>query len=199
MNGSSGPRQVLIIRHGEKLGSADNDQEGGPDLSPRGSARATALPLLFVPVSPQTACALTANSHHVNLAYGTVDISGSTPRFSLPAAVFATRASHHSNRPIETVSPLVAAFNLPLEADHPDDRYDKVAEDLLNKPEYVGKIILVCWHHGNIPALARALDVDNPPPWPGSVFDRIWQLDYAGGRPVLSDQPQRLLFGDAAT
>jgi len=199
--GSTGPSQVLIIRHGEKLGSADNDGEGGPDLSPRGATRAMALPSLFVPVEPQTACALAAaaSSTSGSYSYSQVAIQGNSPRFPMPAFVFATRASHHSNRPVETVSGLLAAFNLPLNNSHSDDDYAKVASDILTKSEYAEQIVLVCWHHGKIPALAQALGILQPPPWPGSVFDRVWQLTYSAGTPSLSNLPQQLLYGDSAT
>ena len=53
LGASSGPKQVLLIRHGEKLGSGDRDEDGGPNLSLRGSARAMALPSLFSPATPQ--------------------------------------------------------------------------------------------------------------------------------------------------
>lgn len=198
-SGSSGPSQVLIIRHGEKLGSADHDSDGGPNLSIRGSARAAALPSLFVPETPQKDCALLAAAGSVTGTYGQVSIEGNAPRFVKPAFVFATKASHHSNRPVETVSPLIAAFSLPLDDSHSDDDYGKVADDILTHSKYAGAIVLGCWHHGNIQPLAEALHVSNPPPWPGTVFDRVWQLVYSGGRPSLANLPQQLLYGDSAT
>ena len=68
MDSSSDPSVVYLIRHGEKLGDANNDKDGSPDLSVRGSARAAALPSLFLPGPRITAdaptaprCALDAN------------------------------------------------------------------------------------------------------------------------------------------
>jgi hypothetical protein len=198
-NASTGPSQILIIRHGEKLGSADNDNDGGPNLSPRGSARALALPSLFAPAMPQTDCALAGKTGSVTGIYGRMAIQGNAPRFAMPAFVFATKASHHSNRPVETVSGLLAAFSLPLDDSHADDDYCKVAQDILTHSKYAEQIILVCWHHGKIPVLAQALGVSEPPSWPGTVFDRVWQLLYSGGKPLLTDFPQRLLFEDSTT
>jgi hypothetical protein len=44
------PQIVMIIRHGEKPGAPDEDDDSrSPDLSIRGSARAAALPSLFTP------------------------------------------------------------------------------------------------------------------------------------------------------
>jgi hypothetical protein len=200
MNGNTAPGQVLIIRHGEKLGT-DQDDNGGPDLSPRGSARAMALPSLFVPVTPQIGCALAATGSEVSGAYASVTINGSGPRFARPGYVFATKASSSSNRPVETVSPLMAAlspsptFNDTFSNKH----YDKMADQITQSGAYAGAVVLVCWHHGEIPALAQSLGIANPPPWPGSVFDRVWQLIYTNGVPALQNLPQQLLYGDSAT
>ena len=51
MSKRTGPRTVYLIRHGEKLGSASDEKDGGPDLSVSGSARAARLPTLFMPNS----------------------------------------------------------------------------------------------------------------------------------------------------
>ncbi len=147
----------------------------------------------------ELACDLAAGAGAVTGSYSTVEISGSAPRFQMPAFIFATKASHHSNRPLETISPLLAAFKVPLDADHSDDDYAKVARDILSKPKYREAIVLVCWHHGKIPDLARALGATNPPPWRGTVFDRVWQLDYSGSASALSNLPQQLLYGDFNT
>jgi hypothetical protein len=118
---------------------------------------------------------------------------------TMPAFVFATKASHYSNRPVETVSALLAAFNQPLDDNHSDGDYAQVASDILTKSKYAGQVVLVCWHHGEIPALAQALGIVQPPPWPGSVFDRVWQLVFSGGTASLSHLPQQLLYGDSPT
>src|SRR5262245_65361857 len=49
MSGAQLPAMVMMIRHGEKPGSAGDDKNGGKHLSLRGSARAAALPSLFTP------------------------------------------------------------------------------------------------------------------------------------------------------
>ena len=45
MSDSSGPQTIHLVRHGEKLGDASSDKDGGPDLSVRGSARGTRPPV----------------------------------------------------------------------------------------------------------------------------------------------------------
>src|SRR5688500_14654657 len=113
---SKGPKQVLIIRHGEKCGDPKKDEDGGNNLSIRGSARATALPSLFAPGDSQTACDLVLDNDPVHFSgtYETIPIKGTRPRFSAPRSIFATARSKHSQRPIETVTPTALALNLHL-------------------------------------------------------------------------------------
>jgi hypothetical protein len=92
MSTSTGPDQVLIIRHGEKLGDPSSDEGGGPDLSIRGSARAAALPSLFAPDDPSLACVLAADGEDFTGSYATVAVKSSPPRLPTPDFLFATRA-----------------------------------------------------------------------------------------------------------
>lgn len=170
-NGTTGPGQVLIIRHGEKPGDPGLDSDAdGPDLSPEGYKRAAAL---------------------------SVHIPASFPK---PDVLIATQPSRHSNRPLQTITPLAEKLKLDVNSKHPDDDYGTVAQRIRNNPKYAGKNVLICWHHGKIPQLAAALGVVNPPsPWPGQVFDRVWQIDFAGGVATLKDVPQRLMYGDSSS
>jgi hypothetical protein len=190
----------MIVRHGEKLGDSTNDKKGGPDLSMRGSARAAALPQLFAPATPPYGCALTVGkSQDFSGQYTKVDIAGAAPRFATPDFLFATKASKQSNRPVETITPLSAALNLTYDDKHDDADYAKVASDVLTNSKYAGKVVLICWHHGEIPDLAKALGIATPPPWTSTTFDRVWVITYANGAATLSDQPQMLLYGDSSS
>lgn len=193
-----GPNQVMIIRHGEKLGDSSSDKDGGPNLSMRGSARAAALPQLFASAKAPYGCALSiGKSQGFTGSYVAAPVQGTPPRFSTPGFLFATQASKSSNRPVETITPLSAALNLTYNDKHADSDYAKVASDILTNSKYAGAVVLVCWHHGNIPNLATALGVANPPPWPGSVFDRVWVISYSSGTASLANDAQMLLYGDS--
>lgn len=137
------------------------------NLAPRGYRRAQALPRLFA------------------------------GRLPAPQIVVATRASKSSNRPVETVEPLARALHLPIDNRFREGDYALLAHDVLNDPRYAGKVVLVCWHHGTLRKLARALGVAHAPDWPNAQFDHIWVIDYTHGRPRLEDVHQRLLDGDA--
>lgn len=138
------------------------------NLSPRGYARATALVQFF------------------------------SASFDTPDYLFTTQKSPHSDRPLETLTPLATALHMTLSSTIADDDFAVLAQQILTDPQYAGKMIIVCWHHGKIPNLARALGVNQPPdPWPDSVFDRVWHIRYTGGQATLEVLPQHVLFGDS--
>jgi hypothetical protein len=172
---SSPSTKVLIIRHGEKPGDPATDgADDGPDLSTKGFERAAAL-AVYVPAT-----------------------------FGPPDFLFATTESKHSNRPVETITPLAQALGIEINHKHADGDFAKVADDIRKNPKYAGKLVLICWHHGNIPALTSALG-GSPPfkPWPATVFDLVWSLDLPIPAPAAGIQveniPQLLLFGDLTT
>jgi hypothetical protein len=161
------PQKIVILRHGEKPGDPDSaDTAAEPDLAPAGVTRAKAL----VSVIPAR--------------------FGRPPDFLVAAA-----SSNVSHRPVETLQPL--ADSLGFLADrfivtYANHDYPQLADDLLNDSRFASsKLVIVCWHHGNIPPLARALRVTpeqmatapeyNPKKdkWNSAVFDRFWILDYA--------------------
>ena len=192
------PGQVLIIRHGEKLGDPKKDNDGGRHLSVRGSARAAALPSLFVPALPQLGCSMHHKPAEFTAHYHQVPVKGSAQRFPAPHCIFATQASKNSKRPIETVTPLATALNVPLNDGFTDKEasIQKMTDAILN--DFPGEIILVCWHHGMIPAIAKALGIAKPPKWDGKVFDRVWQITFPKAKATLTNSAQMLLYGDSA-
>jgi len=75
-----------------------------------------------------------------------------------------------------------------------DPGIKKMVNAVLN--EYPGEIVLICWHHGKIAEIAKALGIAKPPKWDGKVFDRVWQITFPKGKATLTDLPQELLYGD---
>jgi hypothetical protein len=171
------PAAVLIIRHAEKPEAVDDVH-----LSDRGKERASRLHLLFV---------------------------GSPDRpapFALPDFLFATHNSDQSHRPLETVTPLAAKLRIPINHRYKNKSttedqsgIEDLARELSHNPKYAGKTVLLCWHHGSIPALARALKANNTPEhWPSKAFDRVWRITYdEKGKATFADLPQHLLKGDS--
>jgi hypothetical protein len=150
---------------------AEKLTDGQLDLSAAGFARAKKLPELFGGVAPH------------NL-----------PR---PDALFAAHISANSNRPVETITPLSAALGLPISAEVGDKEYAVLAKELLSG-RYAGKVVLVAWRHSAMPGFARALGAVPPyDRWPDTQFDRVWRIDFVGGKAVLRDLPQGLMPGDS--
>jgi hypothetical protein len=151
---------------------AEKLTDGRIDLSPTGFSRARLLPQLFSP-------------------------AGTRRDLPTPQVLFATHISEHSNRPVQTVTPLAAALHLPVDDSFKNDDYPALAAALLSG-KYAGKVVLVVWHHGKIPQLASALGATPPyTPWPDTQYDRIWRIDYAKGKATLQDLPYALMPGDS--
>jgi len=163
------PAVVFILRHGEK----PMDKKSS-DLTEVGFRRAAALPTLFLPQAG----------------------SSKLPRLPRPNAVFASAHSKNSNRPVETITPLAKALNLPLNQDFDEREVVPLADQVLGG-KYAGKVVIICWHHGEIPHMAKAFGVtDAPKQWDDTVFDQIWMIEWIDGKPQFSVLPEHLLPGD---
>jgi phosphohistidine phosphatase SixA len=137
------------------------DDPNDPNLSPPGQARAAAMVAWY----PAT--------------------------FGRPDSIFATAISKHSERPIQTVQPLAQSLGIPFNATFSDQDYGALAKLLLSDTKFSGKSILICWHHGNIPGLLRALGASTgsyPDPWDFTVFDLVVALDYGAGKPPVASE-----------
>jgi phosphohistidine phosphatase SixA len=144
------------------------DSSDDPDLAPKGYDRANALARVF------------------------------PSRFCVPDFIWATAPSKHSRRPLETVAPLAKALHLTVLDEYADADFAKLAHDLLTQPQYSGKSVLICWHHGTIADLANALGAnDAPEKWKPEVFDRVWVIKFVAGRANFQDLPEKALAGDS--
>jgi hypothetical protein len=163
------PAQVVILRHAEKPKSGD-------DLNSQGYERADALPGLF-----ETDPALTK--------YGT------------PAAIYAMDQSSAatSNRPVETVTPLARALQLPLQDKFTIDDIQPLVSAIMSDSAYDGKTVVICWEHKGIPSIVQAFGYDDAPAkWKKKVFDRLWILHFKGDKVAsFEDLPPDLLPGDS--
>ncbi|MBI5766981.1 MAG: hypothetical protein HZA93_04250 [Verrucomicrobia bacterium] len=165
---AAAPAQIIFLRHAEK-------PDSGIDLSEKGRERAQALVALFT----QDARAL---------EHGPAAVI-----YAMKQARLTTSA-----RPIQTIEPTARALGLTVDARFTRDEVSAVARALLMDPRADGKTVIVCWEHDAIPKILAALGWrKGPDQWPGKSYDRLWVLDFAGGRPArFRDLPQRLLPGD---
>jgi phosphohistidine phosphatase SixA len=118
--------------------------------------------------------------------------------FPKPDYLIATKRSKNSNRPVETITPLSKALHEEIASAFADKEYDQLAHALLTDRKYAGKVVLIAWHHGKIPELAKALGAkDVPEKWDDDVFDRLWEIDYKNGEARWKDLPEHALPGDS--
>jgi len=162
---------ILVIRHAEKpetAGDGGVDATGARDprsLTSRGWQRAGVWAELFAPSysQPQT-----------------------LPR---PTAIFASAPASHaevaagggskSRRPLETISPLAAKLGIKV-----DLHFAKGGEaDLAKAISAIEGVVLVCWQHEDIAAIANALTPRPkgvPQNWPGHRFNLIFKFTRPG-------------------
>jgi hypothetical protein len=166
----TGPAQVILIRHAEK-------PETGPDLNERGQERAQALVDFF----------------KNNLA---------AARHGVPVEIYAAApiSEGSSLRSIETVTPLSQSLGIKINTNYTKKEDERMVKDIMSDSNCAGKTALICWEHKGIPDLLKDFGwTSGPNSWPGeNVFDRVWILNFDGGKPVsFEDVPQHLLPGDS--
>ena len=121
-----------------------------------------------------------------------------------PNAIVVAADSKHSHRPRLTVQPFAKAANLPIDNRFANKQPADLAAEL--RANYQGKVILICWHHGQIPAVLRALGADPTTllpngKWPKDVYDWVIMVSFDENGHVIPENTRRitehLLQGDS--
>jgi hypothetical protein len=102
-------------------------------------------------------------------------------QFGPPDFIFAAAPTGASVRPYLTVRPLTDSIEGRIDGSYKARDFGMLASKLLADPAFVGKVIVVCWTHSELPALASSLNVrlgDFPEKWDEKVFNLIFQLTY---------------------
>jgi hypothetical protein len=100
--------------------------------------------------------------------------------------LFCTADSKGSERPRLTVTPLSQALNLKLDNRYSSKDAPELAADI--RSHAYGQELLICWHHGEIPAVLQGLGADPAQllphgKWPDDVFGWLIELRFdATGR-----------------
>jgi phosphohistidine phosphatase SixA len=101
--------------------------------------------------------------------------------FGQPEFLIAAADSPKSRRSNLTLEPLARAAGLAIDDSIDNAEFKVLADRLLADPRYAGKRVVVAWHQGKLPKLARALGApagSYPEKWGREVFDRVLRLDY---------------------
>jgi broad specificity phosphatase PhoE len=121
-----------------------------------------------------------------------------------PNAVVVAADSKQSHRPRLTVEPFAKAAKSPIDSRFGNKQPTDLAAEL--RANYQGKVILVCWHHGQIPALLRALGAAPETllpngKWPKTVYDWVIMASFDENCRLIPEGTRRisehLLQGDS--
>lgn len=105
--------------------------------------------------------------------------------FGAPEFLIAARTSKRSRRPVETLEPLAAALDLPINADVDDADVKKLVGALRDNSAYRGKAGVISWRHSDIPRLVAALGASDDvlPEWHEDDYTTMVVLEYRDGKP----------------
>ena len=203
-SGAAPPQVIYIIRHGEKpadppptgpkksppapvapFGVDDQGSQDPHSLLPRGWQRSGALAVLFDP------------------ALGPPQAGLQTPA-ALLSPGYGNPAKTAAHRTYQTVQGLGDRLGLPIVSAFAEGQEPQLAASVVSGHSGV---VLICWEHQHIPALASSLPVIPgtaiPQKWPGDRFDVIWTFTIvpaaAPVRYTFTQIPQQLLSGDTGT
>jgi broad specificity phosphatase PhoE len=121
-----------------------------------------------------------------------------------PGVILVADDSKHSHRPRLTVEPFAKAAKLPIDSRFDNKQPTDLAAEL--RANHQGKVILICWHHGQIPALLRALGAAPKTllpngKWPRTVYDWTIMVSYDENGHLIPESTRRisehLLQGDS--
>jgi hypothetical protein len=164
------PSQIILMRHAEKTSE-------GTHLSLKGRQRAAALLPTFLGSPPL-------------LHYGP------------PVAIYVMKSGKKepSFRWAQTMMSLADELNMPLHNEYNRNETEALVKEIKEMEEYEGKMVLICWSHGELPLLAAQFGAKKAPKkWPREVFDRFWILTFEeNGEVTFKDLPQKLLYGDSS-
>jgi hypothetical protein len=202
--GAAPPQLIYIIRHGEKppdplpvgpgqfppppappFGIDDQGIQNAHSLLPRGWQRSGALTVLFDPALGSPRAGLQTPATLLSPSYGD------------PVKTTA-------HRTYQTIQGLSDRLGIPIVSAFAEGQEPQLAASVVS--DYSG-VVLICWEHDHIPALASSLPAIGgtaiPQQWPGDRFDVIWTFTLVTGAPsaqyTFGQIPQQLLSGDANT
>ena len=182
MTGAAPGTVVMLIRHGEKPDdtSPGVDADGNEDdssLTDVGWDRARRLADLFDP------------------GQGPL-----RPGLARPTAIYAAGANDdgEGQRTRETVAPLADRLGITVDTSFGKGDEEKLVEHVIAHPGPT----LICWQHGELPAIADAFPSVTPTPptdWPDDRFDVVWTFTKTADGWRFAQLPELVLAQDEDT
>ncbi len=100
-------------------------------------------------------------------------------------------------RTYQTCKPTADFYGLPVNTDFRHTQIDDVANEILTNPKYDKATILLCWTHGKIGRLVKALGGEDPGKWDSHIYDQVYVLSFKEKQsPKFRKEIQKLMYGD---
>lgn len=153
-NAYSTPRQIVLLRHADKL----PQYLTGPAVSAKGYIRALKFSFYFLSYFGE-------------------------PDFVVAGKPKGKDASIRELQTVGPLVNILAERHPDIGFDilHPytHEEYDELAKYILKDKKFDNKLVLICWRHTKIVELVKALGVKNKlEPWPDDDYDSVYILDY---------------------
>ncbi len=99
-----------------------------------------------------------------------------------PQAIYAQRSDkkHGSTRPVQTVAPLANFWQVPLYTTFSTEKYKGLVKEVGDS--YTSGLVVICWSHDNLQAIAKEFGVQDAKNWPGSDYNSVWVLTFSDGK-----------------
>lgn len=154
--------KIYLIRHGEK-----------PPKLP--SVRISILLSTPTTDSPQGDDAPGLSAQGIKRAQGLISVFSPSSIYNI-AQIIAQHPHKHEKeaRPYETILPLSESLGLTPDIDIERDDAQGAADLCLKLAQEGGENVLLCWEHGVLGKIVKALGVEDEVVYPGDRYDVIW-------------------------
>lgn len=150
----SAPRQIILLRHTDKL----KQNLTGPALSAKGYVRTVKFAFYFLNYFGEPDFVVAGKPKGKDASIRELQTVG--PLVNI-------LAQRHPDTGFDILHP------------YTHDEYEKLTKYLLKDDKFDNKLILICWRHTKIVELAKELGVkDKLEPWPDDDYDSVYVLDY---------------------
>ena len=170
--------QIIVIRNANKptrkprrKGIREDGAVDPESLSVRGWQHAGALAAVFAGPG--------AGAADLPVARSNVIFAAGAGKKKATIAGKVVKVGSHSQRPLQTVTPMAAALKLTPVTAHTKGEEQALVADALGRHGSV----LICWQHQDIPAIGNLIignTTTAPQSWPENRYDLIWVFDRAG-------------------
>jgi phosphohistidine phosphatase SixA len=106
--------------------------------------------------------------------------------YGKPDFIFVAQQFRKNNRPRLTAEPLAKASGIKIDDSYEAILNEELAKELLHNPKFNNKLVVIVWHHSQIPKLCHFLGATEgtyPSEWHLGMYNMILKIDERGMPP----------------